>query len=103
VCTSIADAQPNACLNALGCGTPIIGFNVSGVPYVASEEFGTFVEPFDVDALSEAIKNVKKKTSESIMACYQYALNRYGLEAGERKYRELFDKLIENVESVRKV
>lgn len=103
VCTSIADAQPNACLNALGCGTPIIGFNVSGVPYVASEGFGTFVEPFDVDALSDAIKDVKKKTPESITACYQYALDRYGLEAGERKYRELFDKLVENVESVRKV
>lgn len=97
VCTSIADAQPNACLNALGCGTPIIGFNISGVPYIATSEFGTYVEPFDTDQLANAIRNVNKKTDKSIRACHEYAKERYSLEAGERKYRELFDKLSAHV------
>jgi len=78
VCTSIADAQPNACLNALGCGTPVIGFNVSGVPYVAPNEFGTFVKPFDVDQLAEAIRNHPRKTPETVAACHAYALARFG-------------------------
>ena len=73
VCTSISDAQPNTCLEALGCGTPIIGFNISGVPYTAPNEYGTFVKPMDVEALARAIKNVQKKTRESIRGCHFYA------------------------------
>lgn len=78
VCTSIADAQPNACLNALGCGTPVIGFNASGVPYVAPNEFGTFVKPFDVEALADAIRKQPRKTEERIAACHEYARVRFG-------------------------
>ena len=80
VCTSIADAQPNACINALGCGTPIIGFNISGVPYMASEEFGTFVTPFDIDELADVIRKLPKKTQERIDACHEYALKRYDFQ-----------------------
>lgn len=77
VCTSISDAQPNACLNALGCGTPIIGFNVSGVPYIAPSPLGTYVEPFDVDALADTIRKLPRKTQSIIEQCHQYALERY--------------------------
>lgn len=77
VCTSIADAMPNACIEALGCGTPLLGFNISGVPYIASSEFGEFVTPLSVDELADAIKRSKKKTPESIKACRNYALSRY--------------------------
>ena len=44
VCTSLADTFPTTCLNALGCGTPLLGFKAGGVPYCASEPYGTFVE-----------------------------------------------------------
>lgn len=98
VCTSISDAQPNACLNALGCGTPIIGFNVSGVPFVASAEFGDFVEPFNIELLVSAIKNVKKKTKERINQCHNYAMQRFSLEASEKKLKELMDKVINRIE-----
>lgn len=99
VCTSIADAQPNACLNALGCGTPIIGFNISGVPYVASEEFGTFVEPFDLNALVEAIKSVPHKDEIRISECHKYALARFGSAAGERRHIQQFDHVINMIEA----
>ena len=78
VCTSIADAQPNACLNALGCGTPIIGFNVSGVPYVATSEYGTFVSPFNIEELVNAVRSFPKKTAIMAERCHQYALERFG-------------------------
>ncbi|MBR7123059.1 MAG: glycosyltransferase [Oscillospiraceae bacterium] len=81
VCTSVSDAQPNACLEAMGCGTPIVGFNISGVPYVAPKEFGTFIEPFDVQKMAEAIRNLPRKTEASIKACHEYAKQRFSVEA----------------------
>lgn len=101
VCTSIADAQPNACLNALGCGTPVIGFNASGVPYVAPNEFGTFVKPFDVEALAEAIRQQPRKTPERIKACHAYALERFGFppesEEPQKEQKSLIDIIGERI------
>lgn len=77
VCTSIADAMPNVCLDALGCGTPICGFDISGTPYVASKEFGEFVKPYDVEAIANAINKTPIKTKNRIDSCRKYAQGRY--------------------------
>ena len=98
VCTSISDAQPNTCLEALGCGTPIVGFNTSGVPFIAPNEFGTFVEPFDVGKLVDAIRATPRKTPESIQACHKYAMSRFSLEASERRFREFIADICRRVE-----
>ena len=97
VCTSISDAQPNSCLEALGCGTPIIGFNCSGVPYIAPNEFGTFVTPFKVDELVSAIIYCKKKTKDSIMRCHEYANNRFSNQASEIRYQQFIDSLVRRI------
>ncbi len=86
VCTSKSDAQPNACLEAMGCGTPIIGFNTSGVPFIAPNEFGTFVTPFDVDELVEAIKKQPKKTADTVKRCREYAFSRFSIETSDAVY-----------------
>lgn len=80
VCTSIADAMPNVCLQALACGTPVCGFNISGVPYVASEEFGQFVMPFDIGELACAILKAPLKTARRSDECRAYAESRYSNE-----------------------
>lgn len=98
VCTSKSDAQPNACLEALGCGTPIVGFNISGVPFIAPNEFGTFVEPFDVRQLAQAIRDVPRKSEERIAACRTYAFNRFSIEAIDKVHREFVEYLVNRVE-----
>lgn len=100
VCTSIADAQPNACLNALGCGTPVIGFNISGVPYVAPAPFGTYVKPFDTDELATAIRKQPKKTAKSIAACHEFARGKYNFRPAPQK--TLFDIIEKKIEDRRK-
>lgn len=97
VCTSISDAQPNTCLEAMGCGTPIVGFNISGVPYVASENFGTFVEAKNVGALAEVIRNAPRKTEESIEKCHLYAKERFSIEASNDKYAAFVNEICERV------
>ena len=80
VCPSLADAMPNVCLEALGCGTPVCGFDCGGTPYTASPEFGTFVPKGDVKTLAQVIFDSPLKTQQRIADCRQYALSRFSWE-----------------------
>lgn len=75
--TSTAETIPAACLEALSCGTPILGFNTSGIPYCADAKHGTFVEPGNVDELARVILKTPIKTQQTIDSCRQYAESRY--------------------------
>lgn len=74
---SVGDTMPNTCLEALSAGTPLICFDISGMPYMFDTTVGTLVPPKDPLALSEAIKHVSKKTETMVDTCRKYALNRY--------------------------
>lgn len=77
VMTSNGEAMSLTCMEALGCGTKIIGFDVSGTPYAATKEFGVFVEYDNLPAFADAICNMPRKDDNSVAACRQYALSRY--------------------------
>ena len=77
VCTSLAETQPNTCLEALSCGTPICGFNISGIPTCAEAPYGHYVEVGDIEALMEYVMSVKKKTRDSILSVRKYAESRF--------------------------
>lgn len=84
---SVFDTMSNTCLEALACGTPLLTFNISGMPYLMNDAVGTMVPPFDVMKMAEKVRNIEKKTSQTIKICRNYALERYD----NRKYA---DKLI---------
>ncbi len=77
VCTSLAETQPNTCIEALSCGTPICGFDISGVPTCAEAPYGTFVPFPDTDALRETVRNTVRKTNASIAPIRAYAESRF--------------------------
>lgn len=89
---SLLDTMPNACLDALSCGTPLLCFNSSGMPYIANDDVGTFVEPKDVNALAEVVKSTQKKTQQVIAKCRSYALTRYNC----KDYNEKLIKIANN-------
>ena len=74
---SLLDTMPNACLEALSAGTPLLCFNISGMPYIADDTVATFVEPCNVDQMAKVVRNIRKKTEEQIQMCRNYALKRY--------------------------
>lgn len=74
---SLLDTMPNACLEALACGTPLLCFNISGMPYIADEKTATFVAPKDVEAMASVIRKTNKKTAYKVQTCRNYALSRY--------------------------
>lgn len=47
-----------AALEALSAGVPVFGYRVGGLPEVVTDEVGWLVEPFDVDALADAVASV---------------------------------------------
>ena len=92
VCTSMADTMPNACLDSLACGTPIIGFEITGVPYTADNKCGRFVKAGDVDALVIELKNTKKKDAEISAYCRNYALHRYSVKVFYEKLMNIYKR-----------
>lgn len=92
ICTSMADTMPNTCLEALACGTPVCGFAITGVPYVADEQCGTFVEAGNVDQLAAEILGTTKKTPEMQNYCREYALSRYSVETFCDKLIKIYEE-----------
>ena len=93
VCTSLADTMPNVCLDSLACGTPVIGFDNTGIPYVAEGTQGVFVESGNVGELAKQINKVQKKTSDVINACRKYAVSRYSPETYYQKMIQIYEEM----------
>ena len=91
VCVSLADTFPTTCLNALACGTKVLGFNAGGVPYCAPKEFGTFVPVCDVDALANHVARIKKKTLRDIETTSEFANNTYSEEVVDGKFHKVYE------------
>ncbi len=94
VCTSLADTMPNVILDALACGTPVIGFDNTGIPYTAKEPLGTFVPTGDVDALCRAVSAAPVKTDALSAACRTYAMERYSPEVYYRRMQEVYQEVM---------
>lgn len=94
ICTSLADTQPNVCLNSLGCGTPLCGFAEQGTPFCAPEPLGVFTPTYDIDALCKTIIRAPKKTKEIISSCVKFARENYDCDVIFGKQIEIYNKLL---------
>lgn len=88
---SLSETIPSTCLESLACGTPILVFNISGMPYIADESCSYMVEPKDVESMVKVIKNIPLKDKNIINTCRDYATARYD----NRKYFEKLENLYE--------
>ncbi|MDD3416205.1 MAG: glycosyltransferase [Lachnospiraceae bacterium] len=77
VCTSLAETIPASCLEALSCGSPLLGFMISGMPTCSDAEHGAFVEACNVEAMVNVLKDIKQKDQKVIDSCRKYAESRY--------------------------
>lgn len=94
VCTSLADTTPNTCLDAMGCGSPILGFQIAGVPYCANEPIGKFVEAENVEALANEVAKVEKKTPEVAHRVREYAYNRFAEKNVFSKQVDIYNRIL---------
>ena len=90
---SLLDTMPNACLEALACGVPLLCFNTSGMPFLGDDSVLTLVEPKDVDAMEEVVKKTAKRTQKTTNICRQYAINRFSSKDYYCKLERILDRL----------
>lgn len=95
VSTTLSDTIPNACIDALGCGTPVCGFDISGLSFIGIKEptLVKLVPPFDIEALENAVCSFSRKDSTIIKKCRDSVYYDYSPEKVVGDYLEIFESI----------
>lgn len=97
VIPSLQEAFGQTALEAIACGTPVIGFDVGGIPdTVIPRVTGLLVPPGDVDALRSAIVELlEDHAGRKAMSanCRRVAVEKFALDIQARQYVELYESL----------
>ncbi len=95
---SLEDNLPNTVLEAMSCGTPVIAFQVGGVPDMVTDGVtGRLVRAFDVEQMSEAIVSLAlnpDQRSSMGEACRETVLKNYPLPVQAENYLNLYENLL---------
>jgi glycosyltransferase involved in cell wall biosynthesis len=93
---SIMDNLPNTAIESICCGTPVIGFNVGGIPEIVKNgENGYLADSLDSENLSENIlKGLRNISIFDNIHISMLARNKYKLEVQAKRYVELFQSKI---------
>jgi len=100
VISSLQDNLPNTVLEAMACGTPVVGFDVGGIPdMVRPGKTGLLAQAGDPHSLARAIQSILEDDNlgES-MANESRAtvLREYTLEAQAKAYINLYESLVDH-------
>ena len=98
VLPSLQDNLPNTVLESLACGTPVVAFNIGGIPdMIEHKKTGYLAEYKNPQSLAKGIKwAITNKNSEKISHyCREEALAKYSLELQAKKYLTIYQKLLE--------
>ena len=95
VSTTLSDTIPNACINALGCGTPVCGFDISGLSFIGIEDkkLVKLVSPYDLEALEEAVCSFSKKNDLIRKACRDAVYFDYSPQKVVSDYIKVFESI----------
>lgn len=93
VIPSLQDNQPNTVLEAMACGTPVVGFDAGGIPdMVRTGKTGLLVPVGNIDALRTAIIELLHSETRLEMAsvCRRIVMEEYTRELQVSRYAELY-------------
>lgn len=98
VIPSLQDNLPNTVLEAMACGTPVVGFAVGGIPeMVRHGSTGLLVPPADVAALRRTINEMllnRSRLEEMSHMARRVAVSEYSLDRQARRYNDLYQSLL---------
>jgi glycosyltransferase involved in cell wall biosynthesis len=97
VIPSLQDNLPNTVLESMACGTPVVGFDVGGIPdMVRSGTTGQLVPVGDSVALGHAITrllNAPSTCRQMAAECRRVVVEEYSYEFVVRRHAALFDSI----------
>lgn len=100
VIPSRQDNLPNTTLESLACGTPVVGFNVGGIPDVVRPSLtGWLAQQLTADALAHALTEALVAMRDQHTAdayrrrCREIATAEFDLAVQANRYRNLFARL----------
>lgn len=95
---SMEDNLPNVMLEALACGTPVVGFNVGGIPDgVSHRQTGWLAEPGHAEGFMQGIlwaASQGPRAGAIRQACRARAEAEYPLRLQAARYLELYGRLL---------
>ncbi len=94
VIPSLQDNLPNTVLEAMACGTPVVGFRTGGISdMVRPRETGMLAKPGDARSLRDAIEHTfTDESARRYMArrCREIAVTEYALNIQAGRYADLY-------------
>lgn len=97
VVPSREDNQPQVGLEAMACGTPVVGFDAGGIPeYVRPGKTGCLVPLGDEQKLAEAISNLVDLRSMRLRlgaSALEMVQEEFELNAQTRAYQDLYQRV----------
>lgn len=87
-----------AALEALSAGVPVFGYRVGGLPEVVSDGVGRLVEPFDIEALAAAVREVVTDPGRRNVlggAARAHALAHFRREPALDRYEACFRRVLD--------
>jgi len=95
--SSLDDNFPTTVLESIACGTPVVGFQVGGIPEQVTEDCGILVEPRDAQGLGKAITQLlqddvlREKMSKN---CRARAVAEYSNSKFRDRYVSLYHEIV---------
>jgi glycosyltransferase involved in cell wall biosynthesis len=90
----LQDNLPNTVLEAMACGTPVVGFSVGGISEMVRPDLtGLLVPPTDVAALSVAMAKLLQDPNQlrqMRLDCRRIVLEEYPLDLQAARYSKLY-------------
>lgn len=98
VVPSLQENLPNTALESIACGTPIVGFDVGGIPDIVRPGLtGLLAKPDDAADLRRTIVEIladDPRRMEMATHCRKVATQEYSLEIQARRYSDLYKDLL---------
>ncbi|MBZ0263307.1 glycosyltransferase family 4 protein [bacterium] len=103
VLPALEDNLPNTVLESLACGTPVIGFDIGGIPdMVDHKKTGYLATPFKTQSLADGIDWVLGEKAKGInfeQRCRQVAMDRYAPPIQAEAYLQLYNSTLEKMKA----
>jgi glycosyltransferase involved in cell wall biosynthesis len=102
VIPSLQDNFPNTVLESMACGTPVIGFNVGGIPeMIRAEVTGLLIPRQDINALRSGIVKLLQdsiRLEKMAAECRKLAVEEYALKIQAKRYLKLYKQIINDAD-----